>query len=214
MKPPEASTNAVALPVAGGAGSAGSVPLICDGPGFPTASHPVSRQFDAPTPDPVGPPNTTGMAAFNVTLLTAMTPMLLTPPGVPAVVNAAAPVSNAGSVNRIVCPIPITAPATGLAPSVGVLIVAETPGTTNAIVVVGSMVPEGPATEYPTSSGVEVTHQGRRARGVGHPGDLSTGASGRPDRYRSECVGVVEGSRRSAVGRPDDEVGRDAERSW
>ena len=125
MKPPDARINAVALPVAGGAGNAGSRLIdlrrtrISDavpagqktvggsntGTGRTTEGHRNGRiQRHAIDRNHADVAHTAGGAGGR---------------------ERAAPVLSVASVNRIVCPIPIVAPPTGLAPSVGVLIVRD-----------------------------------------------------------------------------------------
>jgi len=96
------------------------------------------------------PPN-----VLSVTELTAVMPMLDSPPAVPLVVNTV-PVLKLGSLNVILKPVPIV--AFDAAAVVAVSIVAVVPSAETAVMAVPATMPPplGPATFAPTSPGTNV----------------------------------------------------------
>jgi hypothetical protein len=144
--PFDAATNAVVEP----AGRTGPPAPVCAGPGLLPASKPVSTQPFAATP--AAPPNVRvsgkGVATSNCVAL--VTPMSAVPPAVPFVVKTL-PVLSVLSINVMFPPRPTL--ALGVAPVVGVLIVAETPGDTAVIVVPAGiwLLPNGGETNMFTS---------------------------------------------------------------
>jgi hypothetical protein len=160
MNPPLASTNGVAGLLGGGGSNgvvAGGVPPVWTGPGLPTASQPVNRQFVAPTPGL--PPKGTTMpppAVLRVVLAIEVTPMFAGGPPSPLVVVNTLPVLNAVSAKVRLLPRPICAP---VADAVGaMLMVALSPSRLTAVIVLCGLMPPpvGPATKNPMSAGVKV----------------------------------------------------------
>src|SRR5262245_40064445 len=118
----------------------------------PGSCHPVSRQFDVPRPA-LGP-NVTSSTTCSVIERICVIPLLATPPGVLFVVNLA-PVLNVLTLNTTVLPSPMLA-AEPLS-SVARLNVIVLPSPDTAVMVVsGSMVPVGPATDMPMSDAANV----------------------------------------------------------